>query len=300
MDALDDLLLETSRTFALTIPLLPEPTRRATCLAYLLFRISDTFEDASAWTREDRILALQAWCALLQTKASWGSRARPLSLTWLASHPSEHEGYLRLLAAIPEVLDEVGRLAEGRQVIVIEHAIRSARGMADVLARADPDGWVRLANVEDLQRYCYIVAGIVGELLTSLFVHDAPALAAESPTLRANERAFGEALQLVNILKDEHDDESERRRFLPREVGRADVIALARTDLECARRYTAALVRGGAPPGFVAFTAMPAELAARTLERVVLDGPGAKVPRAVVLEMMVRYRAMAAGVGRAP
>jgi len=295
MDPLDDLLLETSRTFALTIPLLPEPTRRATCLAYLLFRISDTFEDASTWAREDRVAALRTWCDVLRARDAWARDAPVLSKAWLARQPSQHEGYLRLIASIPSVLAAVSGLASGQRDIVVAHAIRSAEGMADVLGRADPDGWVRLESLEDLRAYCYIVAGIVGELLTSLFLHDAPQLAAEAAALREDERAFGEALQLVNILKDERDDASEGRRFLPPSVPRSEVVALAREDLDRARAYTSALVRGGAPAGFIAFTAMPAELATKSLDRVVADGPGAKVSRAVVLEMMVRYRAMAAG-----
>jgi farnesyl-diphosphate farnesyltransferase len=295
-ESLDDLLLETSRTFALTIPLLPEPTRRAVCLAYLLFRVSDTFEDASTWTREERIAALSAWCDVLRAPSTWGQEARALAARWLAKKPSEHEGYLRLVENIPGVLSEVGRLEEARRTIVVAHAVRSAEGMAEVLRSAEPDGWVRLSTLEDLRAYCYVVAGIVGELLTSLFLHDAPVLSAEAPTLRAHERAFGEALQLVNILKDERDDESEGRRFLPVSVRRADVVDLARQDLRHAETYTAALARGGAPPGFVAFTAMPAELAKKSLDRVEEDGAGAKVPRGVVLEMMVRYKAMAAGL----
>jgi farnesyl-diphosphate farnesyltransferase len=295
MDVFDDLLLETSRTFALTIPLLPEPTRRAACLAYLLFRISDTFEDASTWTREARIAALEAWCGVLRAPGSWRTSARELSRTWLERKPSDHAGYLRLVAKIPDVLTAVEGLLPGQRVILVEHSIRSAEGMADVLRRADTDGRVRLSSLEGLREYCYIVAGIVGELLSSLFLHDAPHLAAEAEALREHERAFGEALQLVNILKDESDDASEGRRFLPEGVSRDAVVALAREDLTRAGAYTAALVRGGAPPGFVAFTAMPAELATKSLDRVVRDGPGAKVSRAVVLEMMVRYRAMAAG-----
>ena len=296
MESLDDLLLETSRTFALTIPLLPEPTRRATCLAYLLFRISDTFEDATTWTREDRIRALQVWCTVLRAPATWTSAAPPLAADWLTRKPSSHEGYLRLVAAIPDVLAEVHALASERRAIVVDHAIRSAEGMAKVLEGAEADGWVRLKSLEELREYCYIVAGIVGELLTALFLHDAPAIASEASTLRAEERAFGEALQLVNILKDEQDDESEGRRFLPASVQRSEVLALAREDLARAGRYTQALVRAGAPPGFVAFTSMPAELAEKTLDRVEKDGPSAKVSRAVVLEMVVRYKAMAAGL----
>jgi phytoene/squalene synthetase len=49
MANLDDLLLKTSRTFALSIPMLPEPTRRHVGIAYLLFRVADTFEDAALW-----------------------------------------------------------------------------------------------------------------------------------------------------------------------------------------------------------------------------------------------------------
>ena len=296
MDSLDDLLLETSRTFALSIPLLPEPTRRATCLAYLLFRISDTFEDASTWTREDRIGALHAWCDVLRAPATWEGEARRLSQEWLAKEPSKHAGYLRLVATIPEVLNEVGQLSTERRDIVIAHAIRSAEGMANVLGNAGDDGTVQLTTLEELRAYCYIVAGIVGELLTSLFLHDAPQLASEADVLRMHERAFGEALQLVNILKDEEDDASEGRAFLPGGIRRSDVLALARQDLAEANAYTAALARGGAPSGFVAFTAMPAELATKTLDGVEATGPGTKVSRAVVLEMMVRYRAMAAGM----
>jgi farnesyl-diphosphate farnesyltransferase len=296
MESLDDLLLETSRTFALTIPLLPEPTRRTVCLSYLLFRISDTFEDASTWTRDERVEALHAWCAVLAAADAWDKEAPRLTSGWLARKPSSHEGYLRLVAAIPEVLAEVKGLNPPRRDIVVAHSIRSAQGMADVLRKGDAGGWVRLASLQELKDYCYIVAGIVGELLTSLFLHDCEGLTSEEAVLRENERAFGEGLQLVNILKDEQDDRSEGRRFLPEGVRRADVIALARQDLARAADYTAALVRGGAPPGFVAFTAMPAELASKTLDRVEVDGPSAKVSRATVLEMMVRYKAMAAGL----
>ncbi|MGE5413115.1 MAG: squalene/phytoene synthase family protein, partial [Syntrophomonadaceae bacterium] len=65
MPRLEDLLEKTSRTFALSIPVLPEPTRREVTLSYLLFRIADTFEDASHWTPEARIAALDAFEALL-------------------------------------------------------------------------------------------------------------------------------------------------------------------------------------------------------------------------------------------
>jgi phytoene/squalene synthetase len=44
---LADLLQRTSRTFGLAIPRLSEPTRTEVTIAYLLFRIADTLEDAA-------------------------------------------------------------------------------------------------------------------------------------------------------------------------------------------------------------------------------------------------------------
>lgn len=56
---LQDLLVKTSRTFALAIPLLPEPTAHEVTVAYLLFRIADTFEDASVlWEKPQQQKAL--------------------------------------------------------------------------------------------------------------------------------------------------------------------------------------------------------------------------------------------------
>jgi farnesyl-diphosphate farnesyltransferase len=46
--------------------MLPEPTRRHVGIAYLLFRVADTFEDASHWPREMRTKALADFCALLR------------------------------------------------------------------------------------------------------------------------------------------------------------------------------------------------------------------------------------------
>ena len=59
MADLDDLLIKTSRTFALSIPLLPEPTRRDVTVAYLLFRIADTFEDNLYQDEREKIADLR-------------------------------------------------------------------------------------------------------------------------------------------------------------------------------------------------------------------------------------------------
>ncbi len=277
----DRLLAETSRTFALSIPRLPEPVRDEVTLAYLLFRIADTFEDAATWSRARRLDALSEFSSLLERHDS--DRARALVSSWLREPPCDHQGYLDLLRETPDVLDRAQRLEARARAVVIRHALRTAHGMAGFVARSDERGSLRLTDLEDLKAYCYVVAGIVGELLTDLFLIAAPSLSSVEGDLRARAVTFGEALQLVNITKDADDDARDGRVYLPASVARGEVLALARRDLDEAERYVRALQAGDAPRGFVEFTALPVLLARAALDAVEERGAGAKVPRAFVV-----------------
>ena len=290
-ETLDHLLVETSRTFALAIPLLPEPSRRTVSVAYLLFRVADTLEDAETWPRNDRATALQQFADLLRGQGD----ANDLAHSWAKDPPVNHAGYMHLLELTPQLLHTLDQLGSAA-AIVREHTLRTTLGMRDVLqaeAAEEPRRTVRLRSLEELRQYCYTVAGIVGELLTDVFVHDTPSLQDELPALRTEERLFGEGLQLVNILKDEAADASEERIFIPAGVEKATLFALARADLLAAERYVAALARGGAPPGVLAFTGLPLALAREALDAIEHGGAGAKVPKPRVLELFAHYRELA-------
>ncbi len=282
-----DLLEKTSRTFALSIPPLPEPVRRQVTVAYLLFRIADTFEDATHWAPAQRIAALADFTALLAsgTDADAERRAR----SWTAAGASPHAGYRELIAETPFVFDAFRTLAPEAREVLRTHVSRSAEGMARFVARTR-DGGLTLQTLDDLRDYCYTVAGIVGELLTELFLLEGSSLRTAAPDLRARARIFGEALQLVNILKDADEDAAEGRRYLPSDVPRAEVFALARRDLASAGEYIEALHRSGAPAGILEFTALPVALAWAALARVEEKGPGAKIGRAEVLGIARRVR----------
>ena len=274
--ALDALLVKTSRTFALSIPLLPEPTRRQVGIAYLLFRIADTFEDAVGWPRERRLAALAELGALLRDPFAAAARAA----AWVAGPPAiPHAGYQELLGAAPQVLAAYSRLAGAARAAIRDHLGRTLEGMGRFAGRADAAGKLALASLAELRDYCYVVAGIVGEMLTDLFLLDQGGLAPVAASLRQRAALFGEGLQLVNILKDAGSDAREGRSFLPPSVSRAAVFALAHTDLVAAGEYVRALQDGGAPRGLVAFTALPVLLARASLGRVEAQGPGAKLSR---------------------
>jgi farnesyl-diphosphate farnesyltransferase len=284
MPDLDDLLHKTSRTFALSIPLLPEPTRHQVTVAYLLFRIADTFEDAAIWPRELRIEALNAFGRLLRDPSP--GQARSLAEQWREHAPSSHRGYLEVLGDTPFVMEHFLGLDPAAQAIVREHTLSTADLMAGFVARTDDAGELKLRDIPDLQEYCYAVAGIVGEMLTELFLLGHPQLSSIADYLRQRARAFGEGLQLTNILKDVAVDASEGRGFLPPAVDRSQVFELAGSALDAAAEYTLALQEAEAPRGVVAFNGLNLLLARATLTRVQEQGPGAKLTRPEVFAVL--------------
>jgi farnesyl-diphosphate farnesyltransferase len=290
---LDALLEKTSRTFALSIPMLPEPTRRHVSIAYLLFRVADTFEDAALWPRASRLSALDDLAKLLETPGGETAAAQ----RWLAGAPVAHAGYLELLGETPAVMDAYWAIPTDARDVLRRDLQRTVSGMAGFVRRGDVQGNLRLASLRELRDYCYVVAGIVGEMLTGLFLLDAEGLAPYAPRLRRRSRFFGEALQLVNILKDASSDATEGRVYLPVGIDRSRVFALARRDLAVAAAYVRTLQRAGAPDGFVAFTGSPAILAHASLDRIESTAPGAKLTRAEVGALMERmFENLAAGL----
>jgi farnesyl-diphosphate farnesyltransferase len=276
MTSLEDLLERTSRTFALSIPVLPEPTRREVMIAYLLFRIADTFEDASHWEPAHRIEALGEFRALLRDYSH--PVAERLSAKWVAAGISSHAGYRQLMAEVPFVLESFFGLPAEAVEPVRAHVDRSAEGMAGYVGRTKGGNLV-LSDLADLKTYCYFVAGIVGEMLTELFLLGRAGLAGIGAFLRERAASFGEALQLVNILKDSAGDAAEGRTYLPPGVSRAEVFALARQDLATAAASIGALQSARAPRGLVEFTALPVLLARASLDRIEKSGPGSKISR---------------------
>jgi farnesyl-diphosphate farnesyltransferase len=138
---------------------------------------------------------------------------------------------------------------------------------------------LELETVDDLRDYCYVVAGIVGEMLTELFLLGRPGLAGVAEDLRNRAAHFGEGLQLVNILKDAQPDAAEGRVYLPRRGNTREVVAIAHRDLEAAAQYTELLRGAGAELGLVAFNAFVTKLAVANLQLLREKGLGAKLSR---------------------
>ena len=286
-DELSSLLTRTSRTFALTIPLLDEPLATDVGLAYLLFRIADTLEDATSWGRDARLAALDSfgeWLIGDDEDPEWLSTVEE-------SPPTTDEGCLALLARAVAVKRAVIARGPELSLAMTMDVVRTSSKMGEFVARQTEEGGLVLNDLEDLKEYCYAVAGIVGELLTQMFIVRDPRLEHARDALMDLAPAFGEGLQLVNILKDAPSDAKEGRQYLPRGVARAEVMKLARRDLEQADEYIAALEGAGASKYVRAFCTLPVRLAVATLDRLEQGAP--KLTREEVLSIF-------AGVVNAP
>ena len=293
MPDFQQLLNRTSRTFGLAIPLLKDPLRHEMTLAYLLFRVADTLEDAERMTTEARQEALREFGGLLCTLDL--RRAQSLADDWVRQQPLEHAGYLELLSQLPVLLRAVGQLDPQVCDILCNHASRTVDGMIAFLARCDCRGNLELSTRSDLQQYCYTVAGIVGELITELFLARTDRLRPASAELRRRASSFGEGLQLVNILKDAREDAENGRCYLPTELSVEQVFKLARADLDEAVLYVAALQRMKVSAGIIQFTELPILLARRTLDLLEREGPAVKLSRAEVASVMSEVVERSAG-----
>ena len=81
----------------------------------------------------------------------------------------------------------------------------------DLLTGVEMDrGRVRLETWEELDRYCYHVAAVVGLIMVHVLTAPAPALLKPA-------RDLGTAMQLTNILRDIREDWERDRLYLPKE-----------------------------------------------------------------------------------
>lgn len=203
-----------SRTFALTIPRLPEGLARPVSNAYLLCRIVDTIEDEVSLTHVEKRAFCQRFAAVVASDA--GEHALILSRDLgplLSSNtlPSEHE----LIAHLPRVIAITHAFGSGQREALATCVATMAQGMAEF---QDRDLRCGVANLGEMNDYCYYVAGVVGEMLTRLFCLYSPDIAVHRQPMMALAVSFGQGLQMTNILKDLWDDHSRGVCWLPRDI----------------------------------------------------------------------------------
>ncbi len=170
-----------AKNFYYSFVALPKPRRDAICAIYAFMRKADDLSDEESVPREERRRQLDAWVAGWHAAAKGGATSDPV---FIAVRDATTRFNIPL-----ELLDE---LVAGT-TMDLEHAA----GEVDTYATFD-----------ELYRYCYLVASVVGLVCIRIFGYQDP---------RAEKLAeeTGIAFQLTNILRDVAEDAERKRVYLP-------------------------------------------------------------------------------------
>ncbi len=248
------ILPRVSRTFALTIPALPKELCLAVSNAYLLCRIADTIEDEPALSAVQKGDYGEQFALVTAGAAPAAQLVEALSSRWSQSTlESEQE----LVAQTARVVRITHSLPPAQRAALARCVRIMCRGMSEFQLKKTLLG---LDDVPHLDRYCYHVAGVVGEMLTELFCLHSEEIGHNRDELMRLAVSFGQGLQMTNILKDIWEDRARGACWLPRDVferhgvsldelrpgaGQAafqnamsELIGIARTHLANALEYT--------------------------------------------------------------
>jgi len=227
-DVTSVLLKRVSRSFYLSLAVLPSAVRPTIGLAYLLARAADTIADTRLIGRRGRVMHLAAFREELRTSVP--DRLAAIATAGTSqSLPAEQ----RLLEQLPACFAALRALPpDDRERVrtVVETIIEGMTEDLEVFPGEDEGTLAALESREDLDRYTYLVAGCVGEFWTDVHVaHRRRLRSWNLQEMRRKGIRFGKALQLTNVLRDIPRDLRNGRCYLPRQD--LDALGLSPRDL---------------------------------------------------------------------
>ncbi len=192
-----------SRSFAICIARLPSGLRDEIGVFYLMCRYADTIED-SRFSPEEKSVLFERFLPVVEANDLAGLEALSSDLL-----PGViQEGDREMVSSFGSVLSQFHSFESGTKSIGLRWLSEMVRGM-------DAFGHRPIETFDDLDEYCYFVAGTVGYFGTELLMHK---FHLHFPGLHKRCRDFGLLLQKVNIIRDFSRDYSEGRVFWPRQL----------------------------------------------------------------------------------
>ncbi len=225
------ILSSVSRTFALTIPLLPPAIEKVVGNTYLLCRIVDTIEDAVDVKPEAKQALSKLFLDAVLETAPVQSFVEPC-LVELKNYGNQDE--LDLIAHTPTVLRILHTCSSQDQAAVSRCVSIMSEGMSRFHGKQTETG---LQDLKEFEEYCYVVAGVVGELLTGIFSNHSTSFAKNIKGHEALAIDFGQALQMTNILKDSPEDKARGVSWKPINTSQPELLRIAYQKLQASMDY---------------------------------------------------------------
>ena len=301
------ILKDVSRSFYLSMRVLPKAMREPISLGYLLARASDTLADTVELEAPLRSEMLTGFAGIMQgaDRVDWIQRLNEEVIP-----KQQHTGEKTLLENMESVFSWFDSLQvpstskntdhyqapesqsiESRQYAAIQTVMSHIlRGQRLDIERFELQQGFHFTLDAQLEEYCYLVAGCVGEFWTEIGTISLGGFSrVDSARLKRWGANYGKGLQLINILRDLPSDLQANRCYLPA-VDSSDKQSLmtesarwrarARTYLEEGRSYAESLLHRRTR----AATALPGLIGERTLD--LMDSAdwveleqGVKIPR---------------------
>ncbi|AZN41792.1 squalene/phytoene synthase family protein [Paenibacillus albus] len=254
-----EMLKNTSRTFYIPISKLDGALKEAVASAYLCMRAIDEIED-----HEEITTQLKAELLSGINEAFESTQVIDATQKLLAP-------YREVLPAVSMQLDEWATLCPPTAApIVFPYIAKMSAQMADWVQ----NGW-SIHTEEDLDLYTYSVAGMVGEMLSELWMWNDG-----TKSDREKSVAFGRGLQAVNIIRNREEDLKRGVDFFPDGWEFKDMLQYTRRNLAIADSYVDDLNKGPA----LKFCKIPLALAHATVN--LISAGGSKLTRETVLKIV--------------
>ena len=206
-----EILQHVSRTFALTIPELPNDLRIVISNAYLLCRIADTIEDDKLMSIDKKKEYANLFINVVKKDGDPDLFSERL---FELLSPEATEAEHNLIANTKKII-RITHSFNNRQRNALERCVTiMCKGMTKYQYLETLNG---LKDINDMNEYCYYVAGVVGEMLTELFCDYSSEIDLHQNELMKLAISFGQGLQMTNILKDIWDDHERGACWLPSE-----------------------------------------------------------------------------------
>ena len=249
-----------SRTFALTIPLLPPSIEKVVGNTYLLCRIVDTIEDAAVLSAQTKQSLSALFLDAVLEKTPVENFVQPC-LDALKNYSNQDE--LDLIAHTPTVLRILHTCSSNDQQAVSRCVSIMSEGMSYFHGKQNQAG---LRDLAEFEQYCYVVAGVVGELLTTVFSNHSHAFKEKMAGHEDLAIAFGQALQMTNILKDSPEDKARGVSWKPSNVSQVDLLKISYQKLQDSLNYILLIPRQ--EQGMRRFCFLAFGLAVMTLSKI--------------------------------
>lgn len=216
MTNLNELLKHTSRSLYLSAHYLPPTVRSTFSIAYLLCRYADSIADTALLANTQRLNWIELFPSLITHPNTEKEKALLQDITGSSSNIYEE----KLLKNLPACISVFNQLPEEDKALVLDVVHAVCEGMKIDLTTFPPETAHRLSsfsNEADLENYCHLMGGEPGVFWSKLITGHLKKLSINNEHFWQLGKDIGDALQIVNILRDLPRDLRIGRCYFPSE-----------------------------------------------------------------------------------